>query len=117
MKFTVKKNKDSQVAHTFEYNTGTNLDEKVALFGASVVNEKADDSIIISAQGIVRRQLEKGASPADVQLYLNAWKPGVTASRVVTKPMTAEEMIAALMSGSIVFTEAQKLAMLEAASK
>lgn len=113
MKFTVKANKDSAVAHTFSYEVGATLPDMVALFGEGIVHEKATDSIIISAQSICRKALEGGMTPADVQAKLDAWKPGARASRVTVRPMTTAEIIAGLQNGTMVLTDDEKLALMK----
>jgi hypothetical protein len=118
MKFNVKASKaDGARSITLDYETGATLETKVELFGAQAVNDAADDSIIIALQSNVRRWMNAGKSDAEIKELAAPYKPGVRTARVTVRPMTAAEMIAALTTGSLVLTDEQKEAMLNAATK
>lgn len=110
MKFTTA-NGNKQTATrsiNLEFETGTNLDEMVALFGEQPVFDAAVDSVIIAIQSNVRRYMKAGKTDDEVKALVAAYKPGVRSARVVTKSLTTEEIIAKLTSGEIVLTDEQK---------
>jgi hypothetical protein len=97
MKFTTKASKaDNARSITLEFNTGATVEEKVTMFGADVVNDATDDSIIIKIQSTVRKMMADGKSDADIKTWVAAYKPGTRNARVTVRPMTADEMIASL---------------------
>lgn len=70
----------------FDVQVGNNLQENVALFGEGVVNSNFLSSLSIARQGVIRGMLENNKTPAEIQAYLNTYKPGMAvpkASKVV----------------------------------
>lgn len=64
------KTKDGSFSKSETYDFGDNLDQMVELFGKDTVFNHAKQSMVIAAQGILRR----GGT-------LEGWKPGAGASR------------------------------------
>lgn len=76
MKINAKTKKHpTPIAVDFDLPAG--LDAKVKKFGADVVDAMAEDSIIINVQALVRRHIEKGVAPAEIQKAVAAWSPSV----------------------------------------
>lgn len=76
---------------TVNYNFGENLGEMVDLFGEDVVRNYAERQMTIQLQANIRRLLEAGQTPEQIQEAINRWKPGVI-TRLVTgggDPLTA----------------------------
>ena len=53
------------------------LAEKIKHFGEAVVNSASQDSLVISAQALMRRMISKGKTDKEIQDALTAWKPDV----------------------------------------
>lgn len=79
-----KDGKDVHVAATpargpvqAEVNIPDGTDALVKAFGTEVVGSAAKGAIVIAAQAYMRRLLDKGSSPADIQKAMTAWRPDV----------------------------------------
>lgn len=67
---------------TVDYDIPTDLPGLQKRFGDTVVAAHAGGSIIISAQAFMRRLIEKGSTPQQIQVEISKWKPDVrTASK------------------------------------
>jgi len=62
---------------------GETLDEDIKMVGAEVVKSNYESNATITIQGGIRRMLEKGASPADIQKAYADYKPGTAVRRGV----------------------------------
>lgn len=58
-----------------EVNIPEDLDGQVKLFGKDVVAAHAQGSLVISLQALMRRMLDAGKTPADIQKAASEWKP------------------------------------------
>ena len=76
-----------------EYAIGNTLPELAKQFGDEVVANAAKGAIIIALQAFVRRHIEKGTAPAEIQKEVTAWKPDV---RTVNKQSAFEKASGAL---------------------
>lgn len=81
------KTKEKPTPVEVDYALGDTLDALTKQFTPEVVAAHAKGSIVISAQALMRRLIEKGKSQKEIQDELSKWKPDL---RVVVK-MTAEE--------------------------
>lgn len=59
------------------YDLPAKLADKVKLYGEDVVNAAAGASFVIGLQAFMRRHIEKGTAPADLQKAVTAWRPDV----------------------------------------
>ena len=62
---------------TIEYDFGATVEEAVEKFGAEVVFSGFVAKATITAQAAIRRYLETGKSPEEIQELMNSWQPGV----------------------------------------
>lgn len=89
---------------TVEFDLPTTLQGMVEKFGEDVVRSKAEDSIVIDVQALIRRKLdakeEKDRTPEAIQAAVNEYKPsaGTRVTRSAAEKvedlagkMTAEE--------------------------
>ena len=65
-------NPETKDVITVTKNLGANLAEKTQLFGEEVVNNNADDSMVITIQSAVRRLAKAGKTPAEIQAHVDA---------------------------------------------
>lgn len=87
------KEKPNPVKVQYKLLDAKNLAETVKAFGEEVVFKAAQGAIIISLQAFIRRHIDKGANPADIQKAVDAWKPDV---RSVVKASAFEKASSAL---------------------
>lgn len=84
-----------------EFNMPATLQEKVAAFGEDVVNGKAEDSIVIDVQALIRRKLdakdEKDRTQEAIQKAVAEYKPS-SSTRVVRSAAEKVEDLAGKMS-------------------
>jgi len=76
-----------------EVNIPDGTDALVKAFGTEVVGSAAKGAIVIAAQAYMRRLLDKGSSPADIQKAMSAWRPDV---RTITAQTAFEKASGAL---------------------
>src|SRR5574342_967902 len=67
---------------TFTVSIGENVTEDVKIFGESIVHNRFSAQVTIDAAGVARGLLEDNKSPAEIQAFLNSWKPGTSAPRI-----------------------------------
>lgn len=111
MKFNTAMDKEKTRTIALEYNTGATLAEKAEMFGEQVVNELADDSMVITIQANVRRLMRAGKSDAEIQDWLSTYKPGTRGPRV--SATTPDKILAAFSK----MAPEQRAALLAALSK
>ena len=87
------KTKDKPQPVTVEYNIPEKLADLAKAFGDDIVATAARGAIVISLQAFIRRHIDKGTNPADIQKEVAAWKPDV---RTVTKQSAFEKAAGAL---------------------
>ena len=76
-----------------EYNIPNDLTGLAKAFGEEVIATAAKGAIVISLQAFIRRHIEKGTAPAELQKEVTAWKPDV---RTITKQSAFEKATSAL---------------------
>lgn len=59
------------------YDVPEKLEDLRKRFGDEVVAAHCHGSVVISLQAFMRRKIEKGTAPADLQKEVSAWKPDV----------------------------------------
>lgn len=87
------KTKDKPTPVTVNYSIPGTLDGLTKAFGAEVTAAAAQDSITISVQAFMRRMINKGTSPADIQKAVSTWRPDV---RSVVKQSAFEKAASSL---------------------
>lgn len=75
--------KKNDLSAVVTYDFGADLDEMVEKFGKEVVFSNARQSMKITAQAIMRRNLSKGKTQEEIQEVISSWKPGVQLERTV----------------------------------
>ena len=60
-----------------DYPLPEKLPELVKAYGEEVVASAAKGALVISAQAYMRRMIEKGKTPAEIQGEISKWKPDV----------------------------------------
>lgn len=60
-----------------DYDVPEALEAQVTKFGKEVVAAHSGGSIVISLQAFIRRHIEKGSTPQQIQDAVKAWKPDV----------------------------------------
>lgn len=80
----------------FTVSIGENAAEDIKIFGDTLVHNRFAAQVTIDAAGVARGMLEDNKSPAEIQAFLNTWKPGTSAPRVAKvvdlKSMTPEQI-------------------------
>ena len=98
-----KQNSNREVAVFVDL--GDNLEDAIQKFSGEVVFSNFQAQSKIRAQAIIRDMMTEGKSDAEIQEFMNSWKPGVSRERNVDplaafmnkfKSMTAEEQDAKL---------------------
>lgn len=62
---------------------GSDMNDAVARFGEAVVFSNFVAQTKIRAQAIIRDLMKDGKTDAEIQEFMNSWKPGVSRDRVV----------------------------------
>lgn len=70
--------KEANPTFTATYEFGANLQELAQQLGDEVVYSNAIDSLVISAQSLMRRMIRKNKTPAEIQEAIAKWKPTVS---------------------------------------
>lgn len=78
---------------TVNYDIPADLPGMTKAFGDAVVYAAAKGAIIIGLQAFIRRHIDKGTAPADIQKEVTAWKPDV---RSVVKQTAFEKANSAI---------------------
>ena len=68
------------------WDAGNSVEEKVEMFGETVVDQAAEGQFKVQLQAGLRRCLEAGKDP---QAYADAYKPGVRAPSIAADPYAA----------------------------
>lgn len=85
---------------TVVYDFGGTVEAAIEKFGAQVVYSNFTRAAVITAQAIMRREMEAGKTSEQIAEKMATWKPGVAIERVVDpigatmskfKSMSAEE--------------------------
>lgn len=74
------KTKEHPESVSVEYDLPETVEGLVEKFGAEAVAAAAKDSLVISIQALLRRNIEKSAD--ELQTLANEWKPGVRSPAV-----------------------------------
>jgi len=90
---------------TIEYDFGDNLKEMCDKFGEDVVYNRAKASFTIDLQAAIRRHIQAGKKPKEIQAALANWKPGLK-----QPGKSAAEKIRDMLKGK---TESEKKALLK----
>ena len=64
-----------------EYDFGETLAEKVELFGEEVVNQKAEQQMVIGLQNVIRLHLQGDKTEAEIDEAIAEWKPSIGGTR------------------------------------
>ena len=82
---------EGQVIREFSgtYAYGETCEESIKMFGPDVVNSKFIAADIITLQGKLRSNAEKGAEDGQLNEILKSHKPGVATARVAIAPEVA----------------------------
>ena len=92
MNITAKRKVDGEeVVASAEYDFGENLDEMKEKFGAEVTFTSARRTMVIGIQALMRRLIDAGKTPDEIQQRVALHVPGVVSERVV-------DPVASLMS-------------------
>jgi hypothetical protein len=88
---------------TVNFDKPDTLDEAVAAYGEAPVLDGFWSDFVVYIQGVARKELEKGKTPAEIQATVSTLKPGVkragtidiqAALKAKLSSMTAEEKAA-----------------------
>lgn len=74
---------------TATYTTGETSAESIQLFGDAAVNSNANSNWGVVIQGAMRRWIEQGKSPAEIQTLVAGMKMGVSLPRGTGDPVAA----------------------------
>lgn len=87
------KTKEKPTPVTIEVNIPDGTDNLVKAYGTEVVGTAAKGAIVISLQAFMRRLIEKGKTPAEIQAEGSKWKPDV---RTIVKQSAFEKASSSL---------------------
>lgn len=66
---------EERVEGSIEYEVGKDVNEAVDKFGGELVHEFFKRALAVKAQAAIRRELENGTDPKDLQQVLGSWDP------------------------------------------
>ena len=69
---------EERVEGSIDFEVGKNLKEAQDKFGNELVYEFFKRALVVKAQGAIRRELENGTHPDDLQSILGNWDPAST---------------------------------------
>jgi len=77
------------------YDFGKDTEEKIQMFGESVVDSAAEGQFRVGLQAGLRSAMKRGVDP---QTYADGYKPGVRAPSIAQDPMSAAKSAYSRMS-------------------
>ena len=87
------KTKEKPTPVTVEVNIPDKLEDQRKAYGDEVVAAASKGAIVISLQAFMRRMIEKGKTPAEIQAEATKWKPD---TRTIVKQSAFEKATSAL---------------------
>lgn len=67
-----------RVEGSIQYDVGENLQEATSKFGEELVHDLFKRALTVKVQAAIRREIENGAHPDDLQQILGSWDPSQT---------------------------------------
>lgn len=69
---------EERVEGSIDFEVGNNVNEAVEKFGEELIFEFFKRALIVKAQAAIRREIENGTHPNDLQQVLGTWDPAQT---------------------------------------
>lgn len=80
-----KGRKEGAKSYTTNYDFGADMVASAKLFGDKVVYNAFIAKVVIDLQNLIRNAINAGKTPAEIEVLVKAWKPGVKVSRGKSK--------------------------------
>lgn len=97
IKATAKlEDQEERIEATFSFTIGETLAEDIEMFGEEVVRDMWLRAAVVKGQAAVRRELENGTHPDDVQEALSDWRPDIQHTTKKDPKLTIKQKFASL---------------------
>ena len=71
--------------YTTNYDFGADMATSAKMFGDKVIYNAFMAKVVIDLQNLIRNAIKAGKTPAEIEVLVKAWKPGVKVSRGKSK--------------------------------